>query len=289
MIWRLRLAVFAALALFAALWAGTALAEGEQHIVTPGETLSQIALVYGVGTDALAEINDIVNPDLIGVGQRLNIPGLPSPAPSAHEPSAAGPTTYTVEAGDTLSGIAEAQGASVTALQGANGIADGDYIFEGQTLVIPAAASSSPDLTMPWLPSERPHDSYVEGIIDEVAAEEGVDANWVRSIAWVESSWDQSSVSSTGAVGLMQVMPGTEAWLEEGVFGYDLDAEGSAYDNVKAGARLLRILLLANGGNIDLALGSYYQGQGATDAGLWYDDTAGYIFMIRTTKMALFP
>ena len=47
------------------------------HVVQPGEFLSQIALEYGVTTEAIVAANDIENPDLIEAGQRLVIPPRP--------------------------------------------------------------------------------------------------------------------------------------------------------------------------------------------------------------------
>lgn len=55
------------------------------HVVQPGDTLTQIALRYGTGVPAIVAANDLANPSLILVGQRLAIPGsttstlLPSP------------------------------------------------------------------------------------------------------------------------------------------------------------------------------------------------------------------
>ena len=47
------------------------------HVVQPGEFLSQIALEYGVTTEAIVAANDIENPDLIEAGQQLIIPPQP--------------------------------------------------------------------------------------------------------------------------------------------------------------------------------------------------------------------
>jgi len=55
------------------------------HIVRPGETLTQIALRYGVSAWAIAQANGIYNMNYIWAGQRLLIPGgyyAPSPTPS---------------------------------------------------------------------------------------------------------------------------------------------------------------------------------------------------------------
>jgi len=45
------------------------------HVVAPGENLFRIALRYGLSIQALASANNIDNPSLVHVGQRLLIPG----------------------------------------------------------------------------------------------------------------------------------------------------------------------------------------------------------------------
>jgi len=47
---------------------------GREHVVQPGETLSSIALRYGVTLQALMAANGLASPDLIFVGQTLIIP-----------------------------------------------------------------------------------------------------------------------------------------------------------------------------------------------------------------------
>ncbi|MBR6021116.1 MAG: LysM peptidoglycan-binding domain-containing protein [Kiritimatiellae bacterium] len=47
---------------------------GIEHVVQPGETLSQIAAAYGVKMDIIARVNNISNPASIRVGQKLFIP-----------------------------------------------------------------------------------------------------------------------------------------------------------------------------------------------------------------------
>jgi LasA protease len=46
----------------------------DQYVVQPGDTLNQIATKYGVGLDAIAQANDLLNLDYLEVGQLLTIP-----------------------------------------------------------------------------------------------------------------------------------------------------------------------------------------------------------------------
>ena len=55
----------------------------------------------------------------------MKLPGG-APAPSV--------TTYTIQPGDTLSGIAAKYGTSVSSLVALNGIANPDVIYAGQTI-----------------------------------------------------------------------------------------------------------------------------------------------------------
>ncbi len=263
-------------ALFALAAVGRAGAD-VRHTVAPGETLSYISGLYGVAVDVLAEINHIANPDLIFPGQVLDIGG--------GRQGDDGPGHYEVRPGDTLTAISQRFGVSLAALMEANGLADPDLIVAGQTLVIP-----SPEVSdfVGFLPATAPSDPELEAIIDEMASSEGVDPGLVRALAWVESEWSQGAVSPVGAVGVMQIMPGTAAWLESEVFGYPLNEDVSVYDNVKAGVKLLRILLDATG-SPELAIAAYYQGQGATASGVMYDDTRAYVKSVLRVKDAYWP
>lgn len=49
------------------------------HIVKPNETLWSIAEDYRVPIKVIIQANRIANPNLINVGQRIIIPGLPNP------------------------------------------------------------------------------------------------------------------------------------------------------------------------------------------------------------------
>ena len=104
------------------------------HVVQRGETLYGIARRYGVDMLAIASANNIVNPNLIYVGQRLVI--------SAGQP--AGGTVHVVQPGENLFRIGLRYGVSALAIASANGIANPNFIHVGQRLTIPGAGSVSP-------------------------------------------------------------------------------------------------------------------------------------------------
>ena len=255
-----------------------------KHTVSPGETLWFIALIYETSVDELAGSNGILNPDFIYPGQEIDVPGGGGPAAGN---TAAG--SYVVQAGDTLSGIASRHGVTTESLVSANAIGDADFIVEGQALSIPGTsapvATDVPKLLFP----ARPIDADTEAIIDEIAASEGIPAGLVKAIATVESGWSQWALSHAGAIGVMQVMPGTVAWLENDVFGYDFNEYESVYDNVRLGARYIRILMDATGWDYYDTAAAYYQGLSPTEAGVYYPDTEDYASMVLSVMNTYWP
>jgi LasA protease len=55
--------------------------ETESYTVRSGDTLGQIAQRYSIGLDSLVQANNLINPDLLHVGQNLTIPP-PAPGPT---------------------------------------------------------------------------------------------------------------------------------------------------------------------------------------------------------------
>jgi LysM repeat protein len=262
-----------------------------RHVVTPGDTLSYLAGVYVVTVGEIVEMNSIPDPNMIFPGQELLIPGRGGEADTA---SSAGTRngSYTVVAGDTLSGIAAQFGLSTNELHAANPIPDPRLIYPGQVLVIPGVGTAAPAAEGPvpalHFPS-KPYDPYVEALIEEFSAAYGVDPRLVKALATVESAWNQSAVSSAGAMGVMQIMPGTAAWLEADYFGGELYEETSVYDNIKMGVKLLQILLGETGGSEREAVASYYQGLSPTQQGVYYPDTQNYVATIFAVRLAYWP
>lgn len=252
----------------------------DEYIVVEGDTLSEIAERHGMTVAQLAETNGIVDPDLILSGEVLLVPGGAGgqAAIARQGGQTSGGATYIVQLDDTVSEIAERFGVPAVAIVMANGLTDPHFILEGQALTIPVVQS----------PLVRPVSPRIEALLDQFAAAEGLDPGLVKAVAYVESGWQPDAVSSIGAAGVMQIVPSTGHWLETEVFGYDLNIETSAYDNIKAGTRYLSILLDLTG-DIDQALAAYNQGIGALSLGILYEDTIQYVASVNAIKQRFWP
>lgn len=112
---------------------------GRTYTVQSGDTLSGIASKFGTTYQHLAEINGISNPNIIHVGQVIKIDGTAST--TATQPVTN--RTYTVKAGDTLSGIASMYGTTYQHLAEINGISNPNVIHVGQVLKIDGTANAS--------------------------------------------------------------------------------------------------------------------------------------------------
>lgn len=103
------------------------------YTVKAGDTLSAIAAKYGTTYQALASANSISNPNDIYVGQVIKVSATVTAA-SSQTVSSTSSGSYTVKFGDTLYGIALANGLNWRTLAKQNGISDPNVIFVGQKL-----------------------------------------------------------------------------------------------------------------------------------------------------------
>jgi peptidoglycan endopeptidase LytE len=118
----------------AALSAPVAHAAPGVYVVKQGDSLSRIADKLDVRLTDLLSANSMTVNSLIVPGQQLVVPGGGNgPAPSSSG-------TYTVKAGDSLSGIATRHQVKLGALLAANGMTVTSVILPGQTLNLPAGA-----------------------------------------------------------------------------------------------------------------------------------------------------
>ena len=143
------------------------------YTVVRGDSLSGIASRFGTTSRNLMSLNGITNANLIRVGQVIKLsadaapaapapaaPAPAAPAPAAPAPTAtAAPTTYTVVARDTLSGIASRFGTTTRNLMSLNGITNANRLRIGQVLTIVGAAAPAapaPAAPAPATPAPAP-------------------------------------------------------------------------------------------------------------------------------------
>ena len=100
------------------------------YIVKKGDTLSHIALWYNTTVSELVRLNNIQNPDLIYIGQRLLIS-------VSDDPNKQKEVKYTVKKGDTLTRIANRYGITINEIVELNNIKNPNLIYVGQILRIP--------------------------------------------------------------------------------------------------------------------------------------------------------
>ena len=94
------------------------------------------------------------------------------------------------------------------------------------------------------------------GTIEVMASRYKLPKSLIHAVITAESAYDSEAVSRAGAVGLMQLMPGTAKR-------YGVKNRRNPYENVSGGAQYLRDLLVMYDNNLQLALAAYNAGEGA--------------------------
>lgn len=177
-------------------------------------------------------------------------------------PASAATVTHTVRSGDSLSGIADRYGVTLTSLLAANKLKKDTVIHPGQKLTVPGGA----DVSTLKLPRKLPGDvRSVPGRVRLVpvfvaeAARYKVPADLLMALAYTESAWRAGIVSKAGAIGIGQLLPDVAAWVAKDLIGLPRLDPYRAEDNIRMSARYLR-WLLARWPTEKLALAAYFEG-----------------------------
>jgi LysM repeat protein len=173
-------------------------------------------------------------------------------------PASAG--QYIVRPGDTLTSISHSYSVTI-----------GRLIRDNQV--------DNPDLIAAPAPAARPagvRGATAKAIIVNQSRRHDLNPNFALALSYWESGWNQDAVSSTGAIGLMQVEPYTGVWAGPKLLGRKVNLH-DPNDNAEVGVALLRHYLDVFNGDPKLALAAYYQGETATHKHGVYKSSQTYV------------
>ena len=299
---------------------------GSSYTVKPGDTLGAIAARHGVQLSEVFGWNGLNMGSLIDPGQKIQLgaggttpaPATPAPVVPAATPAAtpAAPSSgsYTIKAGDTLSGIAARHGVKLADILAANQLTMSSIIYPGQKLALaggsitpassqtpatspapapetslvpstflgftyPAAVVSSANQNKALLNAAPvPTREQMKSIVADTARRMGVDATLALAFALQESGFDQRAVSPANAIGTMQVIPSSGEWASD-LVGRQLNLL-DPYDNAVAGVAIIRQLVRTSS-DLDNAIAGYYQGQYSVSTNGMFEDTKQYVASIK--------
>jgi LysM repeat protein len=207
---------------------------------------------------------------------------------------------YTVQPGDTATGLAVRFHAWTAELVSHNHLGSSAALHVGQRIEIPVVRSAVRDgdggsngggasgdrasAEPRNQPTTTPSRERVRSKVATVARRRGVDPQLALAVSWQESGWQMQHVSSAGAVGAMQVLPSTARWMEWYV---DRDLRPRRlHGNAVTGVTLLGVLA-DNTRNRRRQVAAYYQGLGAVQEHGLYDESRPYVDNVLAIKRRL--
>jgi N-acetylmuramoyl-L-alanine amidase len=217
-------------------------------------------------------------------------------------------STYTVQPGDSLWAISQANGITVDQLAQANNLNPNNILPIGVQLVIPGSAdtdssssgssssgstgsaatvnassfcasfqaNSGPPGDLPQLLQDSPSRLALQPLFEHWANYYDLYLPLLEAIAWQESGWQQDVVSSVGAVGTGQIMPATANFIQTALIGEPMNIN-SVSDNIRMSAAFLAYLAGVEGNDQCLTIAAYYEGPANLGQDGAYPDTQAYV------------
>lgn len=136
--------------------------------VMAGDTIASIASKYNTTAEAIAQLNNLADPNVLTLGQQLKIPSVA--------------VEYVVQAGDTLAAIARRFNTTIAKLQELNNLSNPDVIGVGDKLLLPPGSTAVQPVATAAAGS--PTQSYIVQSGDtlmKIAAKFGVTAQQIQN------------------------------------------------------------------------------------------------------------
>lgn len=187
---------------------------------------------------------------------------LPVVAMAAPGRAEAATVTHVVRSGDSLFGIADRYGVTLSSLLKANKLTKDSVIRPGQKLSVPGGVDASAVKVPPKLPADVrsvPSRVRLVPVFVAEAARYKIPSDLLMALAYTESSWRPGIVSSAGAIGIGQLLPDTARWVAKDLIGLPRLDPFDPEDNIRMSARYLR-WLLDRWPTEKLALAAYFEG-----------------------------
>lgn len=131
-------------------------------------------------------------------------------------------------------------------------VADSQNVSTGNTAVV--TSGSQTNATSSGNTSSSSSTS-LDAYFEEASEKYNVDVKLLKAIAHAESNFNPNATSSSGAMGVMQLMPSTAKSL-------GITDAYNAYDNIMGGAKVIAEHLANYNGDVSLALAAYNAGSG---------------------------
>ncbi|HET8529217.1 MAG TPA: peptidoglycan-binding protein, partial [Gaiellaceae bacterium] len=166
---------------------------------------------------------------------------------------------YVVRPGDSLTAIAKRHHTTLGRLARLNRLDPAKPLLIGTHLRLPAIVHVQPTA------AAATNAGTVRELLDKWAGYYGIDASLAHALAWMESGYNNSMVSSVGAQGVMQLLPSTWSYVEDVLIGHKV-ADHGPDGNIHVGLAYLHHLLGVFNGDEHLALAAWYQGERSVKA-----------------------
>jgi len=219
-------------------------------VVRRGDTLWDLSRHYHVDMNQLAAVNGMRLTDVLLIGRHLQLPGSGRPANSVEPPDQPDPKATKAADNPAVNPPKAPTPDQFTPAQ----LAQMRSFCATFQPVQPATGSS----ILPAALLAHPERLKLMPVFVKNANAVGIPADLVQGVAWQESGWQNSVVSSADAYGIGQLLPQTAKFVNK-LLHTHLDMKKPA-DNIRLEANFLAVLLRATGGHVCEAVASYYQG-----------------------------